>query len=87
MNKYALRISTKRFLHVRDGAHRLAAAIYFNCDKVTGYIRTQHSLGGNANINSDMLTRRKFTVDEIEIIKSKQEQIFKEMEIDDERYR
>lgn len=84
--KWPLKIShkkqNKKFLHVRDGAHRLACAIYFGCESVYGYVENNP---GIVDIGSRLFLRRKFTGSEIEILENKKHQIFKEMEIENDR--
>jgi len=84
LKRYPLLISAKGFLHVRNGAHRLASAMYFGCDSVTGRIKNCNAMSRLTNVNSALLLKRRFEKDEIKIIRSKQKQIFKEMRIDNE---
>ena len=80
--KYRLKISMKKgalkFLHVRDGAHRLACAIYFGEKIVYGYVDNNP---GKIDVGSKFLLKLKFTEEEIKLIEEKKEQIFKEMGI------
>ena len=74
--KYPLMISDNQRLHVRDGAHRLACALYFNNENISGYIKNPTSL---TDIGSRLFRRRGFTESEIAILEKKKNSILKKI--------
>lgn len=72
-------------LHIRDGSHRVACAIYFGCDKIFGRLKNprkrvnQRRVRQCSYLGVKHLAARGFTQDEIEIIKNKKDEILKKI--------
>lgn len=76
--QYPLMIATKNFLHVRNGAHRLACALYFGNEYIYGYIRNPARL---TDAGYKLLKKRGFTEAELKVLEDKKDEILKKVEV------
>ena len=74
-DRHALKLSNNVFLNIRDGAHRVACALYFGHEYIYGYIQNSTPLS-LMDRGYRLLKKRGFTNCELEALENKKNKIF-----------
>jgi len=80
--EFPLMLAEAGHLHIREGAHRMACALYFDCEKLYGFLRNPHHLrrlqkyaGRNSYGAEAVFVNRGFSPEEIKILINKKDEI------------